>query len=55
LEDADGRVRIFQTYEEAMQRYEEMNAKLMDSNFRYSVEGRPTNKHFERLFRLLND
>jgi hypothetical protein len=42
-EDADGKVIIFQTYEEATQRCEEMNAKLVDRNLRYSVERRPTN------------
>jgi hypothetical protein len=38
FEDADGKVIIFQTYEEATQRCEKMNAKLVDRNFRYSVE-----------------
>ena len=40
--DADGKVIIFQNYEEATKRCAEMNAKLVDRNLRYSVEQRPT-------------
>ena len=38
--DADGKVIIFQTYEEAAKRCEEMNASLVDRNLHYSVERR---------------
>ena len=37
-EDADGKVIIFQTYEEAVKRCEELNAKKVDRNLSYRVE-----------------
>ena len=41
-EDADGKVIIFQTYEEAVKRCEELNARKVDRNLSYRVERRLT-------------
>jgi len=42
-EDADGKVIIFQSYEEAVQRCQELNDKKVDRNLSYRVERRVTN------------
>ena len=41
LSDAAGKVIIFQNYDDAVKKCEEMNSKKVDRNLRYSAERRP--------------
>jgi hypothetical protein len=41
-EDADGKVIIYQTYEEAVKRCEQLNARKVDRNLSYRVERKLT-------------
>ena len=36
--DPDGKLIVFQTYEDAVKKCQEMNSKLVDRNLRYFVE-----------------
>ena len=40
LTDADDKLMVFQTYEDAVTKCEYLNSRLVDRNLRYSVERR---------------